>query len=101
MVSGTDREPGNDEADVVQAAERRKRMADAEGIHHFTDEGQVEGCGSCPDSCRFELARQFLAERTGGVAGEQIADLVEIQQIQRMCVHYHRVVPRKSNEKPS
>ena len=47
------------------------------------DEGQL-GADGVGVGARFQAAGQLLAERTGGVAGQQLADLVEFQQFQRV-----------------
>ena len=79
---GADGGAADDQPHVVQAAERR-RQALAQGSHHFGDEGQL-GADGVGVERRFELAGQFLAERGGGVPGQQLADLAEFQQIQRV-----------------
>src|SRR5262249_9487268 len=78
----------DDEADVVQACEGR-REARGQGIDHLADQGQlvarVLGVAE-----RGELAGELLAQRAGGVAGDELADLVELQQIERVAVHWSR-----------
>ena len=63
-----------------------RRLAGAQGVDHLRDQGQfariVLGVGG-----RLDLPGQLLAQRRGGVAGQQVADLVEFQQFQRVRVH--------------
>ncbi len=73
------------EAHVVQPAERRRHPL-AERLGHLGDEGQfgADGAGVAE---RLDLAGQLLAERAGGVAGDQLADLVEFQEVERVTIH--------------
>ena len=66
-------------------------LAPAQSIDHLADQRQL-GADALGIGARFELPGQLLAERTSGVAGKQLADLVEFQQLQRVCVHFHRIV---------
>ena len=72
-------------ADVVQAAQRR-RQPGGEGLGHLGRQG-LPVADRAEVASRLHPARRVLAERAGRVGGDEPADLVEIEQFQRVCVH--------------
>ena len=77
---GADGGAANHQADVVQTAEGRGLVL-AERIHHFRGQGQL-GADGVGVGGRLQAAGQLLAERAGGVAGQQLAHLAEFEQFQ-------------------
>ena len=82
---GSDGGPAGDEPDVVQPAERR-RLAEPQGGDHLGDEGEFLA-DRVRVGGRLDVAGEVAAERGRGVAGEGLADLVELEQVERVRVH--------------
>ena len=75
---GADSSPAKDQANIVKAT-KRGRLPLAKGINHLGDEGEfAANLGSIGP--RFNLPGQFLAERTGGVTGKEIANLAGVSR---------------------
>ncbi len=82
---GADGGPAGEQPDVVQAAERR-RLAQAERGDHLGVEREFVADGGDVGR-RLDLAGEVAAERRRGVTGEQFANLVEPEQVERVSVH--------------
>ena len=84
-----DARPAREHAHVLQPRERR-RLALPQHLDHLTDKPQL-GADAVGVRARFRLQRKVLAERSVSVGADELADLVEFQQLKRMSIHRHGI----------
>ena len=65
---------------------QRGRLAEDQSLDHFTYQGQLDA-DKAGIGARLGLPGKVLAERTGGITGHEIANLVELQEIEGVDIH--------------
>ena len=82
---GADAGAAHDQSDVVQPAQRWG-LLEFEREHHLRHEFDFRARGGRVRE-RFDLACEFAAQRRRGVTGDDLADFVELEQVERVRVH--------------